>query len=66
LLADLRHLYREASGVALDWELLAQGAQGARMRELVDLAERCRPETVRQAKWANGMLKEAATQVLVS
>jgi hypothetical protein len=66
LLADLRHLYREASGVSLDWELLAQGAQGARKRDLVDLAERCLPETVRQAKWANGMLKEAATQVLVS
>ena len=66
LLADLRHLYREAAGVSLDWELLAQGAQGAKKRDLLDLAERCHPETLRQAKWANGKLKETATQVLVS
>jgi len=26
LLADLRHLYRAAAGVSLDWELLGQGA----------------------------------------
>ena len=66
LLADLRHLYREASGVSLDWELLAQAAQGARKADLLELAERCHPQTLRQVRWANGMLKEAATQVLVS
>ncbi|RBY91945.1 hypothetical protein DQ237_19230 [Blastococcus sp. TF02-8] len=66
LLADLRHLYREASGVSLDWELLAQVAQGARKQDLLKLAERCHPETLRQARWANGKLKEAATQALVS
>ena len=66
LLADLRHLYREASGVSLDWELLAQAAQGARKADLLELAERCHPQTLRQMRWANGMLKEAATQVLVS
>ena len=66
LLADLRHIYREASGTSLDWELLAQGAQGARQRELLELAERCHPETLRQVRWANGKLKASATQVLVS
>jgi len=66
LLADLRHVYREASGTSLDWELLAQGAQGARKKELLELAERCHPDTLRQVRWANGKLKEAATQVLVS
>lgn len=66
LLADLRHLYREASGVSLDWELLAQAAQGARKKDLLELAERCHPETLRQVRWANGKLKEAATQTLVS
>jgi hypothetical protein len=66
LLADLRHVYREASGTSLDWELLAQGAQGARERELLELAERCHPDTLRQVRWANGKLKESATQVLVS
>jgi hypothetical protein len=66
LLADFRHVYRVASGVSLDWELLAQAAQGARQKELLDLAERCHPETLRQARWANARLKEAATQALVS
>ena len=66
LLADLRHVYREASGTSLDWELLAQGAQGARKKELLELAERCHPDTLRQVRWANGKLKESATQVLVS
>lgn len=66
LLADLRRLYREASGVSLDWELLAQAAQGARKKDLLELAERCHPQTLRQVRWANGKLKEAATQILVS
>lgn len=66
LLADLRHIYREAAGTSLDWELLAQAAQGARQPELLHLAERCHRETLRQMRWANGKLKESATQVLVS
>ncbi|MCK2219322.1 hypothetical protein MF672_036835 [Actinomadura sp. ATCC 31491] len=66
LLADLRHLYRTASGVSLDWELLAQAAQGARRRGLLELAGRCHPQTLRQLRWAEARLKESATQVLVS
>ena len=66
LLADLRHLYREASGTSLDWELLAQGAQGARNEDLLDLAERCHPQTLRVSRWANGKLKESSPQVLAS
>jgi hypothetical protein len=66
LLADLRHLYREASGTSLDWELLAQGAQAARERELLALSERCHPQTLRQARWANAKLKESSPQVLAS
>jgi hypothetical protein len=66
LLADLRHLYREASGTSLDWELLAQGAQGAKNKELLDLAERCHPQTLRVSRWANAKLKEASPQVLAS
>ena len=64
LLADLRHLYREAAGTSLDWELLAQGAQGGRNKELLDLAERCHPETLRVSRWANSHLKVASPQVL--
>ncbi|NJP92341.1 hypothetical protein HCN51_23205 [Nonomuraea sp. FMUSA5-5] len=66
LLADLRHLYRVASGVSLDWELLAQAAQGARRAGLLELARRCHPQTLRQLRWANARLKESATQPLVS
>ena len=66
LLADLRHIHREAAGVSLDWELLAQAAQGARKQDLLELAERCHPDTLRQMRWANAKLKESATQALVS
>ncbi len=66
LLADLRHLYREAAGTSLDWELLAQGAQGAKERELLALAERCHPQTLRVSRWANAKLKESSPQVLTS
>jgi hypothetical protein len=66
LLADLRHLYREAGGTALDWELLAQGAQGAKNKELLDFAERCHPQTLRVSRWANAKLKESSPQVLAS
>ena len=66
LLADLRHLYREAAGTSVDWELLAQGAQGAKEQELLDLAERCHPQSLRQARWANAYLKVTSPQVLAS
>ena len=66
LLADLRHVHREAAGVSLDWELLAQAAQGSRQRGLLELAQRCHPDTLRQMRWANAKLKESATQALVS
>lgn len=66
LLADLRHLYREAAGTSVDWELLAQGAQGAREQELLDLAERCHPQTLRITRWANSYLKVTSPQVLAS
>lgn len=66
LLADLRHLYRDASGVSLDWEVLAQAAQATKDRDLLALAQRCHPQTLRQARWANAKLKETSAQVLVS
>jgi hypothetical protein len=66
LLRDLREVYVKASGVSVDWELIAQAAQGSRNRGLLDLAERCHPDTLRQARWANSMLKETASQVLLS
>jgi hypothetical protein len=66
LLADLRRVYRKASGVSLDWEILAQSAQAAKNRELLAVAEGCHPQTLRQARWLNAMLKESSAQVLVA
>ncbi len=66
LLRDLRSLFVHASGVSADWEMVAQVAQGIRDTDLLALAQRCHPQTLRQAKWANSHLKESATQILVT
>jgi hypothetical protein len=66
MLRDLREVYVRAAGVSMDWDLLAQAAQGIRHTDLLDLAESCHPETVRQMQWAHGKLKASATQALVS
>ena len=66
LLRDLRSLYVHATGVSADWEMVAQVAQGIRDTDLLALAQRCHPQTLRQAKWANSRIKESATQILVT
>ena len=66
LLRDLRRIYVDASGVSVDWELVAQAAQGVRDRQLLELASSCHPDTLRQARWANSQLKESAPQILSS
>jgi hypothetical protein len=66
LLADLRRLHRLAAGVSLDWELLAQGAQGVKDKDLLSLSQRCHPQSLRQMRWANAMLKELSPQALAS
>lgn len=66
LLQDLRHILMQATGVSADWEMVAQAAQGVKHHDLLALAERCHPDTLRQARWANAMIKESSTQILVS
>lgn len=66
LLADLRRVHRTSAGVSLDWELLAQGAQAAKDVDLMDLTQRAHPATLRQLRWANGMLKTLSPQALSS
>lgn len=66
LLADLRHVHRDAAGVSLDWELLGQGAQAAKDSELLALTKRCHPQSLRQMRWANAMLKVLSPQILAS
>lgn len=66
LLADLRHVHRTAAGASLDWEVLAQTAQAMKDTELLGVAQRCHPETLRQMRWANSKIKETAAQVMVT
>ena len=66
LLADLRELHGMAAGVSLDWELLAQVAQALKEQPLLDLAQSCHPQTLRQMRWANAHLKIASPQIIAS
>ncbi|KRE27160.1 hypothetical protein ASG82_11925 [Mycobacterium sp. Soil538] len=66
LLADLRRVHRDAAGTSLDWELLAQGAQANKDAQLLAVTQRCHPQTLRQMRWANAMLKELSPQALAS
>jgi hypothetical protein len=66
LLRDLRSIYVDASGVSVDWEMVAQAAQGVKDRELLELATSCHPDTLRQVKWANSQIKEKTPQILAS
>lgn len=66
MLHDLREIYMKASGVSADWEMLAQAAQGIKHEDLLDVTKRCHPDTLRQMRWANAMLKVNSTQILIS
>ena len=66
LLADLRHVHREAAGVSLDWDVLGQTAKALKDADLQAVAERCHPQTVRQMKWAEAKVKEASAQIMVT
>jgi hypothetical protein len=59
-------VYLAASGVSIDWTVLAQGAQAAKDSELLAVVTECHAETLRQLKWATSRLKEAAPQALTS
>jgi hypothetical protein len=63
LLADLRRLYLGAAGASVDWELLGQGAQAVKDADLLEVCQRCHPQTLRQMSWANAMLKVLSPQV---
>lgn len=66
LLADLRSVHLSLVGLSVDWELLAQTAQAVKDDALLGLARRCHPDTLRQARWANAKIKEAAPQIMSS
>ena len=64
LLRDLRKIYTEASGLSVDWEMVAQAAMATRDTRLLHLTQECHPETLRQVRWANANLKESSPQIL--
>lgn len=66
LLRDLRRIHLDCVGLSVDWELLAQTAQGIKDDELLALAQRCHPDTLRQARWANSMIKVISPQIMSS
>lgn len=66
LLRDLRDLHLAASGNSLYWEMVAQAGQATRDEALLDLAMRCHPQTLRQMRWTNTMIKTLSPQALAS
>ncbi|MFH8974784.1 hypothetical protein [Streptomyces sp. NPDC017890] len=66
LLRDLRELHVAAAENSLHWEMLAQAAQASRDSDLLGLVSSCHPQTLRQMRWTNTMLKNLSPQLLNS
>ncbi|MEV7796725.1 hypothetical protein AB0O68_32895 [Streptomyces sp. NPDC087512] len=66
LLRDLRELHLDATANSLHWEMLAQVAQATKNEALLDLVSRCHPQTLRQMRWTNTMVKVLSPQILSS
>jgi hypothetical protein len=65
LLRDLQDLHVLATLVQTTWTVIAQGAQGLRDAELLDVATSANEETSRQLTWLNTRMKVAAPQALI-
>ncbi|MEU5636921.1 hypothetical protein ACH47C_37585 [Streptomyces rishiriensis] len=66
LLRDLRELHLSAVENSLHWEMLAQAGQAGRDERLLALVARCHPQTLRQMRWTNTMIRNLAPQILTS
>lgn len=66
VLDDLRALYLMASDNSLHWEMLAQAAQARHDDELLQLVAAYHPQTLRQVRWANTLIKTMSPQILSS
>ncbi|MEU9396712.1 hypothetical protein AB0D86_42785 [Streptomyces sp. NPDC048324] len=66
LLRDLRELHLAATENSLHWEMLAQAAQATKDDRLLALASSCHPQTLRQMRWSNTMIKNLSPQILTS
>jgi hypothetical protein len=65
LLRDLQDLHLLATLVHSTWTVVAQGAQGLRDRQLLEIATSSNAETVRQLTWLTTRMKQAAPQALI-
>ncbi|EFL37303.1 hypothetical protein [Streptomyces griseoflavus] len=66
LLHDLGDLHLAATENSLYWEMLAQAAQASRDRRLLGLTTVCHPQTLRQMRWFNTLIKVLSAQALTS
>ncbi|WP_433327798.1 hypothetical protein [Spirillospora sp. CA-294931] len=66
LLHDLWQVHLDAAAVSLGWEMVAQTAQASRDGELLALAQRCHPDTLRQMRWTNAQIKQLSPQILLN
>jgi hypothetical protein len=66
LLHDLRKVHIQTAGVSLDWEVLAQTAQATKNQDLLTVASECHPQTLRQLRWSNALVKQLSPQVMAS
>jgi hypothetical protein len=65
LLRDLQDLHLLATLVQTTWTVIAQGAQGLRDAELLEIATTSSSGTSRQLTWLNTRMKQAAPQALI-
>jgi hypothetical protein len=65
LLRDLQDLHVLATLVQTTWTVIAQGAQGLRDRDLLEVAQHANSQTSRQLTWLNTRMKSAAPQALI-
>lgn len=65
LLRDLQDLHVLASLVQTTWTVIAQGAQGLRDRDLLEVAQHANGQTARQITWLDTRMKQAAPQALI-
>ena len=65
LLRDLQDLHVLATLVQTTWTVIAQGAQGLRDQELLEVANSSNAQTSRQLTWLNTRMKAAAPQALI-
>ncbi|MFF0010960.1 hypothetical protein [Streptomyces sp. NPDC005374] len=66
ILRDLSALHLAATENSLYWEMLAQAARASRDERLLELVSACHPQTLRQMRWSDTLIKQLSPQLLTS